>query len=95
VLNLFSYTGPFPCARRRRAQRSSCGGHRGKAHARARRNYELSGLDPARMEQVTGEASKILERFLSRNRRFDIVICDPPTLPRPGPGRTFWRSRPG
>jgi len=52
-----------------------------KAHARARRNYELSGLDPARMEQVTGEASKTLERFSSRHRRFDIVICDPPTSP--------------
>ena len=60
-----------------------------KAHARARRNYELSGLDPARMEQIAGKA-KILERFLSRSRRFDIVIRHPPTFAHgQGPGRSF------
>jgi len=82
VLNLFSYTGAFSV---RVAVDTSA-----KGHARARRNYELSGLDPARMEQVTSDAGKTLERFLSRNRRFDIVICDPPTFAHgQGPGQTF------
>jgi len=91
VLNLFSYTGAFSVrAARAGAAEVVAVDTSAKAHARARRNYELSGLDPARMEQVTGEASKVLERFSSRNRHFDIVICDPPTFAHgQGPGRTF------
>jgi 23S rRNA (cytosine1962-C5)-methyltransferase len=91
VLNLFSYTGAFSVrAARAGATEVVAVDTSAKAHARARRNYELSGLDPARMEQVTGEASKILERFLSRKRRFDVVICDPPTFAHgQGPGRSF------
>ena len=91
VLNLFSYTGAFSVrAARAGAAEVVAVDTSAKAHARARRNYELSGLDPARMEQVTGEASKILERFSSRSRRFDVVICDPPTFAHgQGPGRTF------
>jgi 23S rRNA (cytosine1962-C5)-methyltransferase len=91
VLNLFSYTGAFSVrAARAGAVEVVAVDTSAKAHARARRNYELSGLAPARMEQVTGEASKILERFLSRKRRFDLVICDPPTFAHgQGPGRSF------
>jgi Predicted SAM-dependent methyltransferases len=91
VLNLFSYSGAFSVrAARAGAAEVVAVDTSAKAHARARRNYELSGLDPARMEQVTGEASKTLERFSSRNRRFDIVICDPPTFAHgQGPGRSF------
>ena len=91
VLNLFSYTGAFSVrAARAGAAEVVAVDTSAKAHARARRNYELSGLDPARMEQVTGEASKTLERFSSRNRRFDIVVCDPPTFAHgQGPGRSF------
>jgi 23S rRNA (cytosine1962-C5)-methyltransferase len=61
-----------------------------KAHARARRNYELSGLDPAKMEQVTGDALKALERFIDRGQHFDLVVCDPPTFSHGSkPGATF------
>ena len=81
VANLFSYTGAF-------SVRAAVAGATevvavdtaARAHARARRNYELSGLDPAKMEQVTGDAQKTLERFADRGRRFDMVICDPPTF---------------
>jgi 23S rRNA (cytosine1962-C5)-methyltransferase len=91
VLNLFSYTGAFSVrAAKAGAVEVVAVDTSAKAHARARRNYELSGLDPARMEQITSEASKTLERFLSRKRSFDIVICDPPTFAHgQGPGRTF------
>ncbi len=91
VLNLFSYTGAFSVrAARAGAAEVVAVDTSAKAHARARRNYELSGLDPARMEQVTSEASKTLDRFCARKRRFDIVICDPPTFAHgQGPGRTF------
>jgi 23S rRNA (cytosine1962-C5)-methyltransferase len=91
VLNLFSYTGAFSVrAAKEGATEVVAVDTAAKAHARARRNYELSGLDPAKMEQVTGEVAKTLERFAERKRRFDIVICDPPTFSHgQGPGRTF------
>jgi 23S rRNA (cytosine1962-C5)-methyltransferase len=89
VLNLFSYTGAFSVrAARAGAAEVVAVDTAAKAHARARRNYELSGLDPARMEQVTADAGKTLDRFADRGRRFDVVVCDPPTFSH-GPGGTF------
>jgi 23S rRNA (cytosine1962-C5)-methyltransferase len=81
VLNLFSYTGAF-------SLRAVAAGARevvavdtvAKVHARARRNCELSGIDPAKIEAITAEAGKTLDRFDSLGRRFDLVICDPPTF---------------
>ena len=87
VLNLFSYTGAFSVrAAKAGASEVVAVDVAAKAHARARRNYELSGLDPAKLETVTGDAVKTLERFASRGRRFDLVVCDPPTFSH-GPGR--------
>jgi 23S rRNA (cytosine1962-C5)-methyltransferase len=91
VLNLFSYTGAFSVrAAKAGASEVVAVDTAAKAHARARRNYELSGLDPSKMEQITADAQKALERFADRGRRFDIVICDPPTFSHgPKPGATF------
>lgn len=90
VLNLFSYTGAFSVrAAKAGAAEVVAVDTAPKAHARARRNYELSGLDPARMEQVSSDAQKALERFTSRGRRFDLVICDPPTFSHAPGGGTF------
>jgi 23S rRNA (cytosine1962-C5)-methyltransferase len=91
VLNLFSYTGAFSVrAAKAGATEVVAVDTAAKVHARARRNYELSGLDPGAMEQVGGDALKTLERFADRGRRFDIVVCDPPTFSHgPRPGSTF------
>ncbi len=91
VVNLFAYTGAFSVRAAKAGAASVVAvDTAAKAHARARRNYELSGLDPTTMEQVTGDAGKTLERFAARGRRFDLVICDPPTFSRgPRPGDTF------
>jgi len=89
VLNLFSYTGAFSVhAAKAGAAEVVAVDLAAKAHARARRNYELSGLDPARLEPITGDALKALERFAERGRRFDIVICDPPSFSQ-GPAGLF------
>jgi 23S rRNA (cytosine1962-C5)-methyltransferase len=89
LLNLFSYTGAFSVfAAKAGAREVVAVDVAAKAHARARRNYELSGFDPAKMEAITGDAVKALERFTSRGRRFDIVVCDPPTFSQ-GPGGLF------
>jgi 23S rRNA (cytosine1962-C5)-methyltransferase len=93
VLNLFSYTGAFSVhAAKAGAAEVVAVDLAPKTHARARRNYELSGLDPARLEAVTGDALKTLERFADRGRGFDIVICDPPTFSH-GPAGQFSVAR--
>jgi 23S rRNA (cytosine1962-C5)-methyltransferase len=89
VLNLFSYTGAFSVyAAKAGAREVVAVDLAAKVHARARRNFELSGLDPAKMEAVTGDAVKALERFASRGRRFDVIVCDPPTFSH-GPAGQF------
>jgi 23S rRNA (cytosine1962-C5)-methyltransferase len=89
VLNLFSYTGAFSVrAAKAGASEVVSVDSAAKVHARARRNFELSGLDPNRAEFITADAPKTLERFADRRRSFDLVVCDPPTFSH-GPSRTF------
>jgi 23S rRNA (cytosine1962-C5)-methyltransferase len=89
VLNLFSYTGAFSVAAAKAgATEVVAVDLAAKAHARARRNFELSGLDPLKMEAVTADTLKTVERFIERGRRFDLVICDPPSFSQ-GPAGSF------
>ena len=89
VLNLFSYTGAFSVrAAKAGATEVVAVDTSAKAHARARRNYELSGLDASHVEMITADAMKTLERFADRKRLFDLVVCDPPTFSH-GQGRPF------
>src|SRR5262249_49900787 len=90
VLNLFSYTGAFSVY-------AALGGAAevvavdlsAKGHARARRNLELSGLDPERnCEYYAEDVFKMLAKMAARGRTFDIVICDPPTFSQ-AKGRVF------
>jgi 23S rRNA (cytosine1962-C5)-methyltransferase len=89
VLNLFSYTGAFSVAAARAgASEVVAVDLAAKGHARARRNYELSGLAPERMEGIAADVGKTLEKFASRGRKFDLVICDPPSFSQ-GPAGHF------
>jgi 23S rRNA (cytosine1962-C5)-methyltransferase len=89
VLNLFSYTGAFSVrAAKAGATEVVAVDTSAKAHARARRNYELSGLDASKVELITADAMKTLERFADRKRFFDLVVCDPPTFSH-GQGKPF------
>jgi 23S rRNA (cytosine1962-C5)-methyltransferase len=93
VLNLFSYTGAFSVhAAKAGAAAVTAVDLAAKAHARARRNYELSGLDPASLEAVAGDVIKTLARFADRGRKFDVVVCDPPTFSH-GPAGPFQVAR--
>jgi 23S rRNA (cytosine1962-C5)-methyltransferase len=90
VLNLFSYSGAFSVrATKAGATEVVAVDTSAKAHARARRNYELSELDPKSVELITADAIKTLERFADRKRFFDIVVCDPPTFSHGQGGRPF------
>jgi 23S rRNA (cytosine1962-C5)-methyltransferase len=93
MLNLFSYTGAFSVhAAKAGAAEVVAIDLAAKAHARARRNYELSGLDPAKLEAITGDVVKALDRFADRGRRFDLIVCDPPTFSH-GPAGQFQVAR--
>jgi 23S rRNA (cytosine1962-C5)-methyltransferase len=92
VLNLFSYTGAFSVrAAKAGASEVVSVDSAAKVHGRARKNFELSGLDPNRAEFITADAMKTLERFADRRRFFDLVVCDPPTFSH-GPARAFSAS---
>ncbi|MES1206408.1 MAG: class I SAM-dependent rRNA methyltransferase [Pseudomonadota bacterium] len=89
VLNLFSYTGAFSVhAAKAGASEVVAVDLSAKVHARARRNFELSGLDPIKMEAITADTLKTVERFIERGRRFDLVVCDPPSFSQ-GPSGSF------
>jgi 23S rRNA (cytosine1962-C5)-methyltransferase len=93
VLNLFSYTGAFSVhAAKAGAAEVVAVDLAAKAHARARRNYELSGLDPARLEAIANDVVKTLDKFADRKRLFDLVVCDPPTFSH-GPAGQFQVAR--
>jgi len=93
MLNLFSYTGAFSVhAAKAGATEVVAVDLAAKAHARARRNYELSGLDPRGLDAITNDVTKTLDRFAERKRQFDLVVCDPPTFSH-GPAGQFQAAR--
>lgn len=83
VLNLFSYTGGFSVA-------AALGGARsvtsvdsaGPANVACEENFRLNGLRKFPHRIVTQDAFEYLESALRDGRRFDFVVCDPPSFAR-------------
>lgn len=81
VLNLFSYTGALSLyAMAGGATEVVSVDLAARAHARARRNLTLSGLQETGHEFITGDAMAIMARMAERKRHFDMVIIDPPAF---------------
>lgn len=81
VLNLFSYTGAISVYAQAGGATAVCAVDvAAKAHARARRNFALSGFDPEAVEHVVGDTFKVLARFAERKRSFDMIVLDPPAF---------------
>jgi len=81
VLNLFSYTGAISVNAFAGGATEVCAVDvAAKAHARARRNFTLSGFDPETPEHIVGDTFKVLARFVERKRTFDMVVIDPPAF---------------
>jgi 23S rRNA (cytosine1962-C5)-methyltransferase len=90
LLNLFGYTGVA----------SLMAAHAGfavthvdaskPALAWARKNQELSGLQQAPMRWILDDVSKFVKREVSRQRRYDAIILDPPSFGR-GPKGEVWK----
>lgn len=81
VLNLFSYTGGFSLnAALAGAKRVTSVDIAEGAIDAATRNFQLNGVDPADHEFVAADVFEFLERANSQARRFEVVICDPPSF---------------
>ncbi|MEO8705922.1 MAG: class I SAM-dependent rRNA methyltransferase, partial [Kofleriaceae bacterium] len=81
VLNLFSYTGAISVYAQAGGATEVCAVDvAAKAHARARRNFALSGFDPEKPELIVGDTFKVLAKFVERSRTFDMVVLDPPAF---------------
>jgi 23S rRNA (cytosine1962-C5)-methyltransferase len=80
VLNLFSYTGGF-------SQRAALAGGivtsvdvATKAHATAQESFVLAGIDPRAHSFVSADAFAWLADQKKKEKRWDIVISDPPSF---------------
>jgi 23S rRNA (cytosine1962-C5)-methyltransferase len=81
VLNLFSYTGAISLYAHAGDAAEVCAVDvAAKAHARARKNFAASGIDPEKPEHIVGDVFKVLARFVERGRTFDMVVLDPPAF---------------
>ena len=89
VMNLFSYTGALSLA-------AALGGATEvvsvdlapKSHARGRRNLQLSQMSESLHEFITGDVLAVMARMADRQRRFDMIILDPPAFAQ-NRGQTF------
>ncbi len=94
VLNLFSYTGAISVwAQQGGATEVVAVDVAAKAHARARKNFVLSGMDGEKPEHIVGDAFKVLAKFAERHRKFDMVVLDPPAFGTAGKGQVFSASQ--
>lgn len=79
VLNCFAFTGGFGLS-------AVQGGAKHVVNVEAvggliteiERNVQLNEFDPNRFEHVKGDVFQILRRFVEAERRFDMIILDPP-----------------
>lgn len=93
VLNLFSYTGSISVyAAHGGAAAITAVDVAAKAHARARKNFQINGFDPETAEHIVGDAFKVLARSADRGRRFDLVVIDPPAFASASRGGRAWSA---
>lgn len=90
VLNCFAYTCAFGlCAALGDAARTVNVDLSRRYLDWGKRNYTLNSLDPGAHEFLHGDVAGWLARFERKDRRFDIIVLDPPTFSRDDRGRIF------
>lgn len=93
VLNLFSYTGAISVYAAHGGASEVCAVDvHAKSHARSRRNFAINGFDAEKPELIVGDALKTLARFEGRQRKFDMVVIDPPAFASGTKGGKPWSS---
>jgi len=89
VLNTFAYTCGFSVAAAAAGARVTSLDLSRKYLDWGRRNFQHNGLDPAAHDFIHGDVRDWLRRFQRRNRRFHLVLLDPPTFSRSKSGGVF------
>jgi 23S rRNA (cytosine1962-C5)-methyltransferase len=89
VLNTFAYTCAFGVAAAAGGSRTTNIDLSVRSLAFGRRNYQLNGLPDQNHEFLAGDVFDYLRRFRSKQRRFDLIILDPPTFSRNRQGKIF------
>ena len=90
VLNLFAYTGGATLAC------LAAGAHVTHVDAakgmvqRARENAQLSGLADRPVRWIVDDCVKFCQREIRREKRYDVILLDPPSYGR-GPGGEVWQ----
>lgn len=83
VLNCFAYTGGFSLYALRGGAREVVSADIGRGlAAAAEANIALNGLDAARHRFEVADCFDLLARYAEEQRRFDLVILDPPSFAR-------------
>ncbi|MCW5560036.1 MAG: class I SAM-dependent rRNA methyltransferase, partial [Verrucomicrobiae bacterium] len=82
LLNCFAYTCGFSVCAALRGFRATSLDLSRKYLDWGRRNFELNRLDPSQHEFIHGEVFEWLDRLRRKERRFEVVILDPPTFSR-------------
>ena len=90
LLNLFGYTGVASLVAARAGFAVTHVDASKPALAWAKKNQELSNLQQAPIRWILDDASKFVRREVSRQRRYDAIILDPPSFGR-GPKREVWK----
>ncbi|MCP4447779.1 MAG: class I SAM-dependent rRNA methyltransferase [Myxococcales bacterium] len=81
VLNLFGYTGGFSLAAALGgAAKTTTVDIASPAIEAAKRNFVLSGLDPAKHAFAAADVFDFLEEAIATKKTYDLVICDPPSF---------------
>lgn len=83
VLNLFSYTGGFSVAAALGGAARVCTVDVSRNFIDwSKKNFELNNLDVKAHEFWVMESQEFLKLAGKKNREFDLIICDPPSLAR-------------
>lgn len=82
ILNAFAYTCGFSVCAALAGKRVASLDLSKNYLAWGRRNFILNGLDPDAHEFIHGDAFDWLRRLARKERRFDVIILDPPTFSR-------------
>lgn len=79
VLNCFAYTGGFGLWALHGGTESVVNIESSASLLElARKNFELNGFDPNKIENIVGDVFQVLRQFRDKGREFDLIILDPP-----------------
>ena len=80
VLNTFAYTCAFSVAAAKAGATTTSVDLSAHYLDWGKSNFVANGLDPAKQALVRGEALTFLEIAAKKQRRFDVIVMDPPTF---------------